>query len=97
MDEKNFQREIPKRLHPYSKYKLSVKALPNYAVTKRVRPEEKYLDAETSQGFNMNLIKRCLLTRFFFKVAICKGNRPGWLFSFKKTKYNLATSCRKRK
>ena len=75
VDEKNFQREIPKRLHPYSKYKLSVKALPNYAVTKRVRPEEKYLDAETSQGFNMNLIKRCLLTRFFFKAAIVSIER----------------------
>ena len=62
VDQKNFQREIPKRLHPYSKYKLSVKALPNYSVTKRVRPEEKYLDAETSQGFNMNLIEHCLLT-----------------------------------
>ena len=45
-----FQVEIPERLHPYSKYKLSVKALPNYSTTKR-RPEpDKELDAETSQG-----------------------------------------------
>ena len=73
VDQKNFQREIPKRLHPYSKYKLSVKALPNYSVTKRVRPEEKYLDAETSQGFNMNLIEHCLLMRFFLKLQYAKG------------------------
>ena len=65
-----FQVEIPERLHPYSKYKLSVKALPNYAVTKRVRPEEKYLDAETSQGFNMNLIVHCLLTWFFYSCNL---------------------------
>jgi hypothetical protein len=46
-----FQVEIPERLHPYSKYKLSVKALPNYSITKRVRPEpDKDLDAETSQS-----------------------------------------------
>ena len=53
--------EIPERLHPYSKYKLTVKALPSYSVIKRVRPEDKDFDAETSQGFNMNLIVHCLL------------------------------------
>jgi len=45
-----FQVDIPIRLFPYSLYKLTVKALPNYIIKRRSRPEEKYLDAETNQG-----------------------------------------------
>ena len=60
--ESTFQFKIPQRLHPYSKYNISVKALPSYYKTERHRPEPvKFFDAETSQGWNMNLIVPCLL------------------------------------
>jgi len=42
-----FKIQVPARLHPYSRYKLSVKALPDYKIKKRIRPEEKFLYAET--------------------------------------------------
>jgi len=45
-----FQIQVPERLHPHSKYKLSVKALPNYRPKRRRRPEEKEIDAKTKQG-----------------------------------------------
>ena len=46
----HFQIQVPVRLHPFSKYKLSIKALPNYRTKRRVRPEEKELNAMTKQG-----------------------------------------------
>jgi len=42
-----FKIQVPASLHPYSKYKFFVKALPDYKTRKRIRPEEKYLYAET--------------------------------------------------
>merc|ERR1712004_58007 len=52
LDVQNYvQIQVPERLHPYSKYKLSVKALPNYRTKRRLRPEEKELkNVETKQG-----------------------------------------------
>ena len=46
----HFQIQVPERLHPYSKYKFSVKAIPNYRPKRRQRPEEKELNTETKQG-----------------------------------------------
>ena len=47
---KNENQFAIENLHPYSKYKLSIKALPIYKIKKRVRPEEKSLFQETLQG-----------------------------------------------
>ena len=48
----HFQIQVPERLHPYSKYKFSIKALPSYKVKgrSRTRPEEIFLNVETKQG-----------------------------------------------
>jgi len=46
----NFQIQVPHRLHPYSKYNLSVKAIPNYTTRKLIKPEEKIINFETKQG-----------------------------------------------
>jgi len=48
-DVEDIQEIVIKNLHLYSKYKISVKALPKYKIKTRRRPEEKNLFEETLQ------------------------------------------------
>jgi len=47
---KDIQEIVIDNLHPFSKYKITVKVLPKYKIKMRTRPEEKDLFAETLQG-----------------------------------------------